>query len=336
MPRRFDEPSNFSRVGIISVQTETPELFMRAAVVGYGPVGRETARMLATRGDFVRVVQRGSPSVLPPNAEFVGADVLDSESLLPACTGVDAVVCCVGFRYDYRVWADAWPSAMKNLLAICSLRRVRLVFADNLTMYGPQEGPLTEDLPLTSYGRKPRIRASITRLWQDAHKEGRVEAVAVRASDFYGPGAETSVLVEYGVKRMVAGRSALVPYSPDHLHDFTYVPDFARAIVTLLDAPSDAYGQAWHVPNAPTRSLRQLLEQAAALIGVEPRVKVLPEFAPHVLGLFDQQIYELVEMRFLTDRPYLVDSTKFASHFWANATPFDEGLRATIDACRAA
>ena len=37
----------------------------------------------------------------------------------------------------------------------------RFVFADKLYMYGPVTVPLTETMPLTSYGRKPRIRAEI-------------------------------------------------------------------------------------------------------------------------------------------------------------------------------
>ena len=92
-------------------------------------------------------------------------------------------------------------------------------------------------MPLTNYGRKPRVRAEITRLWQQAHKNRDVRAVAVRASDFYGPDVPTSVLSTMGVARLLAGKSALVPYPPDQPHDFTYVSDFARALATMIDAP---------------------------------------------------------------------------------------------------
>jgi len=185
-------------------------------------------------------------------------------------------------------------------------------------------------MPLTDYGRKPRVRAEITRLWQEAHDRGRVRAVAVRASDFYGPDVPTSVLSTLGIARLIATRPALVPYPPVQPHDFTYVPDFARALVTLIDAPDDAYGQAWHVPNAPTRSLRDLLTLAATLIGVRPRVTVLPQALLPILGLIRTDVRELKEMRFQWDHPYLVDTTKFSHRFWNDATPFDEGLRATI------
>ncbi len=303
---------------------------MNLAIIGYGAVGRETAKLLLARGDKVRVAQRRRPGNLPDAAEFIATDVLDADSVQRACAGSEAVICCIGFPYDSRIWEKAWPKAMENLLAACAKVQARFLFADNLYMCGPQHRPLTEDMPLTGFGRKPKVRAEITRLWQRAHRGGRLQAVAVRASDFYGPDVETSVLSNYGVKRLLAGKPALIPYSPDHPHDFTYVPDFARALMTLLDAPLDAYGQAWHVPNAPTQTLRSLIVKSAGMIGAPPRMTVMPRALLHIAGLFDRQVYELIEMGFQSDRPYLVDASKFTGRFWADATSFEAGLEATI------
>jgi nucleoside-diphosphate-sugar epimerase len=307
---------------------------MRVAVIGYGAVGREMTRLLRERGHDVRVVQRRAPADLPAGVEAAAADVLDAESLKNACAGVRALICCLGFPYDSRLWDRAWPSAMSNMLAVCAGQGARFVFADNLYMYGPQDKPLREDMALTEFGRKPRLRAQITRQWLEAHRAGQVEAVAVRASDFYGPRAENSVLAEYGVRRLMQGHPALIPYGVDYLHDFTYTPDFARALVTLLEADSEAYGQAWHAPNAPTQTLRSLLSDAAEMIGAPLRLRQPPRFALKLLGLFDRQVFELEEMSFQTDRPYRVDTRKFAEKFWADATPFAAGLAATIASCR--
>jgi nucleoside-diphosphate-sugar epimerase len=307
---------------------------LAVTVFGYGAVGRETVARLCGRGDTVRVAQRHRPKALPPTAAFAACDVLDEASARGACAGSEAIICCLGFPYDARVWEAAWPKAMRNLLAVCARMGARFVFADNLYMYGPQSRPLSEDMALTTFGRKPRVRASITRLWQEAHAQGRVAAAAVRASDFYGPHVATSVLSEYGVKRLLAGKAALLPYSPDHPHDFTYVPDFARALLTVLDAPVDAYGQAWHVPNAPIETLRELIGRAAHLIGTRARVQVLPRAVVRIAGLFNRQLFELIEMQFQTDRPYHVAAHKFATRFWADATSFDSGLSATIASYR--
>jgi nucleoside-diphosphate-sugar epimerase len=242
---------------------------------------------------------------------------------------------CVGVAYVSSAYSRLWPIIMRNLLSAFDRSGARFVFADSLYMYGPQTGRLIEDMPLTNFSRKPRVRAEITRLWRQAHEAGRLRAVAVRASDFYGPDVSTSVISIQGVARLLAGKSALAPYPADNPHDFTYVPDFARALVSLIDASDDAYGQAWHVPNAPTKSLREILLLAAKLAGVRPRIATLPSALAPIIGLFVKGLRELEEMRFQWDRPYLVDTSKFAARFWRGATPFERGLEETVQWYRA-
>ena len=301
----------------------------RVVVFGYGPVGRDVIALLAARGDDVLVAQRSAPKHLPAGATFISCDVTDANSVAAATTGHEIAICTVGFPYSAPIWQRAWPAAMNAMLSACEKAGARFVFADNLYMYGPVTAPLTETMPLTSYGQKPRIRAEITRLWQDAHAAGRVKAVAVRASDFYGPDVPNSIL-SMGISRLVAGKAALVPFSPDHPHDQAYVPDFARAVVTLCDAPDDTCGQAWHVPNAPTRSLRELLTLAARIAGVRLRMVVLPTWLQPILGIAVPELRELIEMRFQTDRPYYVDAGKFRARFGLEPTSFEDGLAATI------
>ena len=89
-------------------------------------------------------------------------------------------------------------------------------------------------------------------MWQHAHAQGRVEVAAVRASDFYGPGVENAALGDISFGRLARGASARVVGDPDQPHSFTYVPDVARALVSVAEA-DDAMGQAWNVPNAPDR-----------------------------------------------------------------------------------
>ncbi len=304
------------------------------AILGYGAVGRDIARQLAARGDKVRIFQRTRPEVLPAGAEFHPGSLDDAAAVASAVAGADTLICAAGLRYIAEVWEREWPLAMTNMLSACEKSRARFILVDNLYMYGPQTTPLREDMPLTDFGRKPKARAAITRQWQAAHTQGRVRATAVRASDFYGPRVGTSVVSHYGIAPLVKGKTIYLPYSPDQPHDFTYVPDFARAIVTLADAPDTDYGQAWHVPNAPTLSLRQVLERAGKLAGRAPKISVMPGLMKTVFGWFTPELKELAEMSFQTDRPYHVDTAKFRARFWSDATPFDDGLRATIGSYR--
>ncbi len=224
---------------------------------------------------------------------------------------------------------------MANILAAAEAVGARVVFVDNLYMYGPQTAPLREDMALTDKPVKPAVRAEITRLWMAASATGRVKFAALRAPDFYGPGVGAlSHLGDVALGALAKGRSAMMLALPDMPHEFAYVPDIGRAVVTLIDAPDDCYGQAWHVPCAPTRTPRELLAIGAAALRVKLRFTALPFWLQGLMGLAMPMLRELAEMRFQWDRPYRVDTTKFGRRFWADATPFETGVAATAPAYR--
>lgn len=299
------------------------------AVIGYGPIGAAVAARLSREGRDVRVLQRSAPARLPQGAVFAPCDVLDADSTAKALEGAEQVICAIGFPYVSAVWERAWPQAMASLLSACAVSGARLVFADNLYMYGPRQGPLVETLPIVDYGRKPRARAAATRLWQAAHEAGRVRVAAVRAPDFYGPGAVQSVLGAQTLGALARGKSAILIEPPDFPHDVAYVGDFARALITLADAPDDAFGQAWHVPCDQTRTLRDLLAIAAETLGTPLRIQVPPRKLTRLAGVFAPMLREVDEMRFLFDRPYQVDWRKFAARFWSNPTNAQHGIAET-------
>lgn len=123
---------------------------------------------------------------------------------------------------------------------------------------------------------------------------------------------------------------------PDQPHDFAYVPDIARAVWSLLDAPGADFGQSWHVPQAPIRTTRQVLALGATEAGVSLKIRRVPMTLLPVLGAFNPMLSEMVEMRFQWDRPYRVDSTKFTRRFWDDPTPFEVGVARTMASFRPA
>ncbi len=170
----------------------------------------------------------------------------------------------------------------------------------------------------------------------EAAAGARARVAALRAPDFYGPGVGQSYLGDATIGALAKGRAATFIGSPDIPHDFAYVPDLARAATTLLAAPDSAFGQAWHVPCAPTRNTREILRIAADALEVRLRINAMPAWLLGPAGLFSPFMRELKEMRFQWDRPYRVNSSKFAHAFWSDATPFETGVRATALAFRAA
>lgn len=298
-------------------------------VLGGGPVGRTLLERLLARGLRVRVVTRSGRTKMPAGAEHVSADLADAEQAARACAGAAVVFGCVGM--DYVDWARRWPPMMQGMLAGAQAARARFVFTDDLYMYGPVAGPLHEDLPLTDYGTKPATRALLTRLWQAAHREGRVEVVALRPSDFYGPFVTLALMGSQVFGRAVQGKAALLIGDIDQPHTFSYVPDVARALITLAEAEDDAMGQAWHVPNAPTVTVRQFVELIYRQLGRAPRMRALPPSLVRVAGLFNANVREAKELLYEWTQPYRVDHSKFARRFWADATPLEVGIRATVE-----
>ena len=293
-------------------------------VFGSGAVGRPIIERLASRGDRVRVAQRSRPEDLPAGVEHVSCDVLDADAVARAVEGAAQVVLAVGFPYDARVWRTTWTRAMTNVLGACAAVGARLVFIDNLYQLGPQTEPRHEDMALSDAGEKAAILAEVTRLWQAARD--RVRVAALRCPDFYGPGVANSHLGVAALGEVAKGRPAQLLVPPDTPHDFAYVPDIARAAVMLLDAPNDAFGQAWNMPCAPTRSPRGLLEIGAAALGGRLRVWAVPQWLMRPLGLVYRMAWEVVDVGFTWDRPYVVDGSKFARRFGFTATPFEVGV----------
>ena len=298
-------------------------------VFGFGACGQATVDALRARGGTVALAQRSLPPDLPNGVEFRPCDLLDAPAVLRAFAGAEQAVVTIGLPYDGRVWRDAWPKIMTNLVEACAATGARMVFVDNLYMMGPQRDPLREDMPLTNFGAKPAARSAVTRIWMAAAAAGSARIAALRPPDFYGPGVTLSHIGSSGLVAVAQGKTATLIAPPDTPHDFAYVPDIARAVVTLLDASDDAFGQAWNMPCAPTRTPREILRLGADALGIPLRLRAVPLGLLPLLGLVSPFLREVAEMRFTFDRPYRVDATKFARRFWSDVTPFEIGAPAT-------
>ncbi|MFZ1991090.1 MAG: NAD-dependent epimerase/dehydratase family protein [Alphaproteobacteria bacterium] len=301
----------------------------QTVVIGYGAVGRATVERLTAEGRPVLVAQRNAPASLPNGVPFERCNILDAGSVGAIFRKGAQVVVAIGFAYRGAVWRDVWPRAMRNIVDAAAETKARVVFVDNLYMYGPQAAPLREDMPLTSYGVKPKVRADITRIWLEAARTRGIKFAALRAPDFYGPGVRLSHLGDVGFAALAKGRSARLIAPPDTPHDFAYVPDIARAALSLLDAEDDAFGRAWHVPCASTKTPREILALGAQALGVRLKISALPLAILPALGLVVPFAREMSEMRFQWSWPYKVDWSRFGARFWSDPTPFEVGAPAT-------
>jgi nucleoside-diphosphate-sugar epimerase len=171
----------------------------------------------------------------------------------------------------------------------------------------------------------------MTRTMLEADRVGRARVALVRASDFYGPGVTNSALGERVFPNLLAGKAVQLLGNPDVPHAFTYAPDFARALLMIGGAEDEDYGQAWHVPNAPARTQREVITLLGELTGRQVKIRSLRRRVLLVLALFSPMLRELKELMHQWELPYRVDHSKWADRFGDAHTPLEEGLQATLD-----
>lgn len=309
------------------MNSSTSELHV---VFGTGPLGLAVMRVLRTQGKRVRLINRSSQVRFEKDdqTEVGGGDAADPALTTEVCEGASVVYHCIGLPYPR--WG-AFPAIAAGIVAGAASAGAKLVYGDNLYMYGAVPAPLHEGLPETATTVKGRIRAEVAARLRDAHARGLVRVAIGRGSDFFGPGVtDASMLGARVFGRILAGQSAQVVGNPDRRHSYTFIDDFARALVTL-GAREEALGQTWHVPTAPALTTRETVAMIATLAGRRPRVSTLPDWMIAMAGLFDPQARELREMLYEFEADFVIDSSRFESAFGSAATPLPVSLQATLD-----
>jgi nucleoside-diphosphate-sugar epimerase len=297
-------------------------------VAGLGAVGRAVIDELIGRGMAVRAVARHPVADLPPGVEFVAADLTDSQAARQAFAGAAVVYHTASAPYSR--WPELLPPIMRGLIAGVSGSGARIVYADNLYAYGPFDGPLTEDLPYLAAGPNGRARATLATQLMEAHAAGTVRATIGRASDYFGPRGLLSTAGERLFVPALAGKPAQVLGDPDLPHTVTYLPDFARGLVTL-GTHDNALGQAWHVPSAETLTTREFARLVFDAAGHPLRLRVLPSILLAGLAIFNPMLRAVREQQYQRTAPWVVDHSRFARAFGAHPTPHPEAISATID-----
>ncbi|MFF4582397.1 NAD-dependent epimerase/dehydratase family protein [Streptomyces sp. NPDC001389] len=298
-------------------------------VIGFGPAGAATARLLVEQGHTVKVVTTSGRGP-ERGIEHIALDARDGGRLTEAVRGAAALYACAA--PPYHRWAGEWPALASSLCTAAEATGAVLVMLGNLYGYGPVDGPLTEDLPLAATGPKGRVRAAVWEQARTLHEQGRIRAVEVRASDFFGPGVtDGGHLAARVLPQLLRGKPVSTLGDPDAPHSWTYLPDVARALAEVA-GDERAWGRAWHVPTEPALSVREMVDRLAAQAGTGPvTVRRVPPLVLGLGGLFSPLLRELKEIRYQFDRPFTVDSSAYETAFAARATPLDQQVKATVD-----
>ncbi len=296
-----------------------------------GIICTQQPRELKKRGETLRQVIR-KPQDLFLGEEHVTADLLDPEAVRRAVSGSAVVYLTAGLPYDSRVWKAQWPQMIHNVIGACRDHGARLVFFDNLYLYGPVEGWMTEEAPTHAVSEKGKIRAALQHTLLDESEKGNLDVRIARCADFYGPHAKNGIPNLLIFANLAAGKNPQWMVSGKFRHSLTYTKDAALATAALGLIDRLPNGQRiWHLPTAPAPLTAEELALAAAkAMGVPSKpLQLLPPWMMGVGGLFKREIKELGEMLYQYDRDYLFSSTAFETEFEITPTPYAQGIQET-------
>jgi len=98
------------------------------------------------------------------------------------------------------VWQELWPRIMASTIEACKRAEAKLVFFDNVYMYGKVAGPMTENTPYAPCSKKGEIRAKIAAALMNEVQAGGLSAMIVRSADFYGPDTQKRCAKRSGLR----------------------------------------------------------------------------------------------------------------------------------------
>ncbi|HVP06093.1 MAG TPA: NAD-dependent epimerase/dehydratase family protein [Dehalococcoidia bacterium] len=260
---------------------------MRALVTGAtGFLGSHIAERLIQRGDSVRALVRPASrtSFLESlgGVEFVQGDVTQAPTLTTALEGVDVVYHAAAMVSDWGPWRDfksVTVNGTRNMLkaaVAAGTPRFLYVSTDGVYRYPDLHHGVTEESPLETrfgpldYYRRSKTAAElIARRFQAA---GKIAVSIVRPALILG---ERDAAMLPGLIAFLKSSSAAYMGTGRNVLPCVYAGDVADLCILAATKP-EAVGQTYNAVNPEHVTQRDLLETAAAAIGVAPPKRSIP------------------------------------------------------------
>lgn len=291
-----------------------------------GPVANALTNQLINTNETVRLVSRRPVTFTAKNVSWEKADLLNYHEVAAASKGSSVIYLCAGLVYDKTIWQQQWPVIMQNVINVAKENNARLIFFDNVYMYGLVNGAMTETTPYNPISKKGEVRARIATQLMDETKAGNLQASIARAADFYGAESKNSFVDMMVLDKYAKKQKAQWLGNANCLHNFTFVPDAGKAMALLGQHP-ESDNQIWHMPTPPAVAGKEIIKIAAKVFGVEPRYMSINKFMLQLAGLFSKTIHGTVEMYYQYNHDYIFDSSKFEKVFDFKPTGYEEGIK---------
>ena len=264
-----------------------------------GRFGREAAAAFAEAGWIVTRAGRGMTG-----RGCVDVDSTDAVALTRACAGTDVIVNAVNPPYHH--WARTVPEITRAVIAAAMASGATVMIPGNVYNYGRDLPPvLREDTPWVGNTRKGSIRIRM----EEAYRDSGVRTIVLRGGDFLVT-EQTGNWFEAHIAPKAHQGKLTYPGPLDQKHSWAYLPDIARALVGLAEMRATFGAFEEFGFEGCTLTGAELVSYVETIIGKPMRVSTLPWFAVRLMGLWSPLMREVIEMRYLWQRPHAIDGAK--------------------------
>ncbi|NJL77025.1 MAG: NAD-dependent epimerase/dehydratase family protein [Saprospiraceae bacterium] len=173
-----------------------------------GATGRAIIKELQSRNFKFKAVTQSQKM---EGIATLHTNLLNAEEATKVIQNSDYVYLCVGLPYQSKVWAKDFPVLMQNVIKACEIANAKLIFLDNVYMYGaPFSVPFDEQEPQNPTSKKGIARKQTADLLLSAMADNKIKAVIGRSADFYGEFATNSTLYNSFLQNILKGKAPQV------------------------------------------------------------------------------------------------------------------------------
>ena len=276
-----------------------------------GRFGRATTKAFLDAGWHVTAVARKWENHNDSGKlKHVEADGMELASVEAACRGHKFILNAL--NPIYPKWERELPIQTRNILSVAKTNRATILIPGNVYNYGTTIPALvTEETPHVPDTKKGRLRIEMETAYRDAQKDG-VRTIILRGGDFI-EGKATGNWFEDHITNKVHKGIITYPGPTEIDHTWAYLPDMARAMVGLTEKADQLSSFEEFCFSGFTLSGQDIADHIERVSGQTITIKRFPWMLARIAGLFSPMIREVMEMRYLWQRPHRLDGSKLAS-----------------------
>lgn len=293
-----------------------------------GHIGKAVAQAFVSAGWDVAGMARTDKHRLT-GVRFVQGDANSVDDMRRAIG--DAPVVVNALNLPYHQWDKGRMEAqMGRVVEALGTGGRTVLFPGNIYNFSATDRVVTPDLRQSPQTPRGGIRVRVEQMFEAAAASGDIQAIVLRAGDFYGPGS-TGDWFDLAMFREIGKGRVATMGAPGIGHSWAYLPDLARtfeglaALRTSL-APFERFHFAGNF--VTPEQMAAAIERAAPL---PLQVRPFPLWTMKLLGLVDPILRETGKMDYLWRNPMELRDSRLETLLGAGFdTPFEVAVAETI------